>query len=315
MSTSLRKFLMMCACCLALPILAGQPGNGQNPGPGPGPGGGPGGGPGPGFGPGPMGFMRGNAAETVSRMTGIDIANTAASTQDPKLETLPLGGSRRLVINVPVGGIENPAFTGSGWKVESVFSLSAEQQAALRALRDEYDKEKRKLQGELAEAQKQLAQKAIQLRLTYEERANGLLSEADKETKLKMDALTSEASAKSEALVKDALNFFDVEDGVQMFALVNYLRERMNIVGQTENGLLQLWPADRKALIESVIRSNVAARQRMMMPPPGGGPPGGGPPGGGPRGGGFPGGGFPDRVQVEQAVKPPAPPNNGPHEF
>jgi len=309
------RFLMMWACCLSLPILAGQAANpaqpgapqqGNAPNPGPGPGFGPGGG--PGFGPGPMGPMRGNFTEMISRMTGIDVANTAASTKDPKLETLPLGSSRRLVINVPVGGVENPAGTGSGWKMEVFFNLGADQQAALQTLRDEYDKEKRKLQVEMREAQKQLAQKAVQLRLLYEGRANELLVGADKETKLKLDALTAEEGAKNDALVKDALKLHDPEDPGQMFALITWLREKMNaVVTQTENNLLQLAPEGRKQVVESVIRNNAEVRQRMMMPPPGG-------PGGGP-GGGPPGGGPPAAPEVEKAVKPPAPPDDKARDF
>ncbi|MGD0088732.1 MAG: hypothetical protein ABSE73_02325 [Planctomycetota bacterium] len=305
MSSKLPGIVMICACSLSLSTLAGQAdnpaqpappqqGKGQNANPGPGPGRGPG----PGFGPGPMDFMRGHAAEMISRMTGLDIANIAAGTKDPKLETLPLGSSRRLVINVPVGGIENPAGTGAGWKMEAVLSLSADQQGALQMLRDEYDKQKHLLQQELGEAQKQLAQKAVQLRLQYEERANGLLAGADKETKLKLDALTAEAGAKSDLLVKDALNLHDPEDPGQMFALITYLREKMTtLITQTENNLLQLVPAGRKAVIEGVLQNNAAVRQRMVAF--GGGGPGG--PGGGP--------------QEEKPVKPPAPPGAETNQF
>ncbi|MCY3021077.1 MAG: hypothetical protein NTW87_18845 [Planctomycetota bacterium] len=303
------RFLVLCACCLSLSALAGQaanptpqaqpqPGNGQNPGPGPG-GPGPGGFGGPAFGPGPMDFMRGNVAAMIGRMTGLDVANTAAGTKDPKVETLPLGARRRLVINVPVGGVENPAGTGTGWKVEALFTLAAEQQGALQTLRSDYEKERQKLQAELSEAQKQLAQKAIQLRLQYEERANGLLTGADKETKLKMDALTADAGTRSETLVKDGLALYDPEDPAQTSALLKYLREKLNALAtQTENSLLQLAPADRKPIIADVIRNNAAVRQQMMAFGMGGPP-------GGPRGGPRP----------DEAVKPPAPPETAPYEF
>jgi hypothetical protein len=290
---------VLCGLCGEFPVFAGQApnpaqppapqqGNGPNPGQGPGFG--------PGMGPGP-GFMRPNPAELISRMTGVDVANIAAAAKEPKLETLPLGGYRRLVINVPVGGIENPAGTGTGWKVEAVLNLNAEQQAALQALRDGYDKDKKALQKELGDAQNQLAQKAIQLRQAYEDRANALLTGADKELKLKLDALTADAGAKSDALVKDALNLHDPEDNGQLLALANWLRDKMNtLVTQTEASLLQLIPDDRKPVIESVIRNNAQTRQRIMMQAMFG-PPGG------------PGGPMAGRAQQrEETVKPPRPP-------
>src|ERR1051326_8422104 len=119
----------------------------------------------------------------MNSIAGIDLESPTAAGREDKL---PLGGEKRLVLNVPVGGIDQigvqPGMgnqsTGS-WKVEEIFKLTDEQTKAVEALRTEYAAEKKKLEEEILAQQQALADKAKKLRETYEQRANDVLTGAD----------------------------------------------------------------------------------------------------------------------------------------
>jgi hypothetical protein len=264
---------------------AGQPGGG---GPG---GGGPMWGGGRGFG----GFGGGGGGITgmIRGFLGIDFEDPKAPV---KLDALPLGIDKRLVINVPVGGVDNPAANTNGWKMESIFKLTEEQQKAVDALREEYKAQQKKLDEEVLAAQKAVAEKVKDLRLKYEQRANDILTGNDKTTKEKLDALARETITKNMAVVTEMMPMFDGQDMGQGFAVVRAIREKISANAKTaEEKLLELAPADGKAKIQDILKQQQNDRDRMNR---WGG--GGGRGRGGPGGGGGPGGNTP--------VKPPTPP-------
>jgi hypothetical protein len=168
--------------------------------------------------------------------------------------------------------------------MEEIFNLTAEQTQAVQALRDEYEAEKKKLELEIALQQKALAEKAAQLRLKFEQRANELLTGADKEAKVKLDAIGREANAKTVALVTEGLKIYDPEDLGQGLALIRMIRDKTHdIFTETEEKILALIPADTKAKIEEALRHYAAERNQMdrMIPnAPPGPPPGPGGQGG-----------------------------------
>lgn len=181
-----------------------------------------------------------------------------------KLEDLPLGASRRLILNVPVGGVDTPGGTGAGWKMENVFALNAGQVKQVQALRDAYDAEKKVLEAEIAAQQKVLAEKAAQLRQKFEDRANEILEGADKSAKVKLDAIGREAQQKTAQLAADALKLFDPEDFMQGMALIRTLRDKsFDLARETEDKVLAAVPAESRLRIEEAIRSTAQARAQM----------------------------------------------------
>ena len=132
------------------------------------------GGPGGGLLGGLMGGQRNNIIGMASRMLGFEIEDPKASTA--KVEALPLGAEKRMVVSVPVGGVDNFTGTGQGWKVETIFKMTDEQTKAVDALREEYKGEQKKLEAEIHEQQKAMAEKVKLLRAKYELRANDVLT-------------------------------------------------------------------------------------------------------------------------------------------
>jgi hypothetical protein len=230
-----------------------------------------------------------NVIGMVSRMLGIEIEDPKAA---PKLDVLPVGPDRRFVFNVPVGGVDTPSATGSGWKVESVFKATDEQKKSLDALRDEYAAEQKKLEKEVQDQYKAMAEKAKELRLRFEKRANDVLTGDDKTRKEQMDALAREINAKNAEVVQDTMQLFDPNDWQQGFAMVRTIRERLNKTAQqNETRFLELVPAENKEKIEEVLKQHAAGREQMGRWMNFGGRRG---PDGGPEGG--------------DAIKPPRPP-------
>jgi len=123
--------------------------------------------------------------------------------QTAKVEDLPFGEAKRLVQNVPVGGVDNLREGRDGWKVEDIFTLTPEQGEALNALREEYKNELAKLQTEYDEAQKAMAEKVKTLRLAYEVKANDVLTDPAKAEKAKLDALAKEYASKNQEQMKE----------------------------------------------------------------------------------------------------------------
>jgi len=214
---------------------------------------------------GPGGMMLGgrganNASGMASRMLGIDIDDPKSG---PKLEVLPLGIEKRLVLNIPVGGVDNPSATGAGWKMESIFKLTDEQAKAVETLREEYKTEQKTLDKEIIEQQKALAEKVKQLRQKYELRANDVLTGDDKIAKEKMDALAKDTATKNAAIVTDALPLYDQNDMAQSFAMIRSIREKSNVnVKVAEVKLVELIPADNRARIQEVIKQQAEAREQ-----------------------------------------------------
>lgn len=261
-----------------------------------------GGGPGGAGGPGGianafMGNQRGGVVGMASRMLGIDIEDPKAG---PKLESLPLGAEKRMVMYVPVGGVDNFSGTGQGWKVESVFKMTEEQTKAVDTLREEYKTEQKKLEQEILEQQKAIADKVKQLRAKYEQRANDVLTGDDKAAKEKMDALAKETNTKNAAVVAEFLPMFDANDMMQGFAMLRSIREKtsLNIKGAEEK-LVELTPADSRERIQEVIKTQAAVREQTNRFGGGGGGGAPGAPGGERRARGGNNG---------EPQKPPAPP-------
>lgn len=222
-------------------------------------------------GPGGMGGMLGNVLGgaggangvlgMVSRMLGVDIEDPKAA---PKLDQLPLSTSKRMVTEIPVGGVDNFNATGSGWKMETVFKMTPEQTKATDALRDEYQAEQKKLNQEILDAEKALAAKVVDLRQKYEKKANDLLTGTDKENKEKMDALAVEVYSKNSATVTETLPLYDTKDWQQGLAMVRALREKTGKVTQdAEDKLLTLIPEDNRPKFQEILKAQSEQRNRM----------------------------------------------------
>ena len=198
-------------------------------------------------------------ADAASRM-GIDIHDP----KTPKLDALPLGVDKRFVLNIPVGGVDNPSGTGNGWKMEAIFKMTDEQTKSVDALRDEYKGEQKKLDVDILDQQKVLAAKVTDLRQKFEKRANDILTGADKEAKQKMDALMQDSSAKGAAVVADTLPLYDVNDMAQGFAMIRAIQEKKSKISQdTTTAFLDLVPAESKPKIAEALKEQNAARDQM----------------------------------------------------
>lgn len=242
-----------------------------------------------------------NVISMASRMLGVEIEDPKAQT---KIEELPLGAEKRQVLNVPIGGIDNPGGTGQGWKMESVYKLTEEQTKALETVRIEYDADQKKLDAEIKEQMKLIAEKVKQLRQKYELRANDVLAGEDKASKEKIDALALDLQKKNTTVVKEVQPLFDMNDMQQGFAMIRMVREKTSSnLKEYETKLLELVPAASRETIGEVIRRQSEMRDQMNRWMGGGrGGPGGdrGPGGGGDR---------PERARRDgDAVKPPTPP-------
>jgi len=132
--------------------------------------------------------MGGGTQQWMDRMfsRGMGVEETA------KVDDLPFGEVKRLVKNVPVGGVDSLREGRDGWKVEDIFTLTPEQGEAVKTLREEYKNELAKLQTEYDEAQKKMAEKVKALRLAYETKANDVMTDPAKAEKLKLDILAKE---------------------------------------------------------------------------------------------------------------------------
>jgi hypothetical protein len=192
--------MLTCAVCVVLAVVGTSPVFGEDApkkdgggAAGGGPGGPGGGGRGGGFpgGRGNMRFMDG----MLNRGMGIE--------QPAKVEDLPLGEAKRLVHDVPVGGVDGLQDGHDGWKMEEIFTMTPEQVQALTTLREEYKGELAKLQTEYDDVQKALAEKVKKLRLLYETKANDILIDPSKAEKAKLDALASEFAVQNEEQVKE----------------------------------------------------------------------------------------------------------------
>ena len=259
-----------------------------------------GGGGGPG-GPGGMlggllGGQRNNIFGMASRMLGFDIEDPNSAAK--KIESLPLGADKRMVVSVPVGGVDNFSGTGQGWKVETVFKMTDEQTKAVDSLREEYKVEQKKLEAEILEQQKALAEKVKLLRAKYEQRANDVLTGDDKAAKEKMDTLAKDTNTKNAQVVTDLLPMFDQNDMAQGFAMLRTINEKTSTnIKAAEEKLIELVPAENRARIQEVMKTQTDLRDRnnRFMQFGGGGGPGGA--GGRARGG-----------NNGDPQKPPAPP-------
>lgn len=239
-------------------------------------GGGPGGGPGRG---GPMQFGRGQRGMMdgmFNRMLGID--------QTAKVDDLPLGQAKRLVRDVPVGGVDGLQDGRDGWKVEEIFSLTPEQVQALTLLREAYKTELGKLQAEYDEAQKALAEKVKTLRQLHETKANDVLIDPAKAEKAKLDALAVEYAAQNENQVKERTvqvaemrtnmektveearknNNWDQmrEVGGRIHTLAQEAMEQRNtLVKNTHEKMKETVTGDARAKLEELLKKNTNAGQ------------------------------------------------------
>lgn len=211
-----------------------------------------GGGPGAGRGgPGGGWFARGNQRMMegmFNRGLGIE--------QPAKVEDLPLGEARRLVRDVPVGGVDGLQDGRDGWKVEDVFTVTPEQGQALTTLREEYKNELAKLQTEYDEAQKALAEKVKNLRMLYETKANDVLTDPAKGEKAKLDALAVEYGTQHEAATKErAAQVTELRTNMEKVmeeARKNNDWEKMHEAGRKFGALFETAREQRTNLVKSI---------------------------------------------------------------
>ena len=199
----------------------------------------------------------------ISRMLGIDIEDPKAA---PKLDQLPLGANKRMVTQIPIGGVDNFNPTGAGWKMETVFTLTPEQTKSTETLREEYATEQKKLDQEIKDAEAALAAKVTDLRSKYEKKANEILTGTDKESKQKMDALAAEVYKKNAATVAETLPLYDTKDFQQGFAMVKALREKTGAtVKDAETQLLTYIPDANRPKFADIIKMQAEARDRQTQ--------------------------------------------------
>lgn len=205
--------------------------------------------------------MQKQAATAACRAAGIAV--------DPKpqakLDDLSFGADRNFLLTVPVGGIESFAtLGGAGHKIESVFKLTDEQLKALTGLREEYDGEKKKIEKEIADAEKALAEKVRQLRAKFEQRANDVLTGADKEAKEKIDALVQESYKKNYDLYNETMKQGGENDGGRFNILTTELRQKATqLVSETQTKILELMPAESRAKLEALFKEEQARREQI----------------------------------------------------
>jgi hypothetical protein len=212
-------------------------------------------------------------ADMLSRM----FPGLGLDSKSVRWDVFPLGMEKRFLTSLQVGSIENPGAVDfpamSGWPVEEILKLSADEAKAVQTLRQEYDAERKKLDEEVAEFHKAEAEKFRALRLKYEQKANEALSPEQREAKQKFDALREELISRKKALVTDTLGAdFSAVKGGQGSTAIGKLREGLSkIVGELELKFLEIAPAEAKAKIEATIKQQVAMRERMYQmnnPPP-----------------------------------------------
>lgn len=203
------------------------------------------------------------------------------------------------MLNVPVGGVDNLRGQAPGWKMEAVFKMTEEQVKAAETLRTEYAADEKKLEQEIREKYTDLADKMTKLRQKYEQRANDILTDDDKQRKEKLDALARDTNAKNAAVVKELLPLYDLNDMQQRMGLVRAVREKVGKnTQQAETQLLDLVPPESREKIEAAIREQNQARDAMNRWG-----------GGGQQGGGVrQGGGGRRQGGGNQPVRPPQPP-------
>jgi len=253
-------------------------------------------------GPGGAGGMFGSRdiKETIANMLGRAVGVDVGARSAPKVDTLPLGADRTFVLNVPVGGIESFAVGLPGYKMEAIFKLTEEQTKAVTGLRDEYTTEQKKLEQELADQQKALAEKARQLRLKFEQRANDILTGADKEAKEKIDAMARETHAKDLATVTDAVAKTDTTDWQKAMAQVQEIQKQVaDAAKATQAKVLEALPAEARATAEALFAQQQALRDQARQGFRGNNP------GAGRRNAGGEG-------KPGESVKPPRPPSEKP---
>jgi hypothetical protein len=212
----------------------------------------------------PGGFGMNDPQTVITRslyMVGI----APGQPENPKIGMLALGvASNNLVRNVPVGGIDQFGASNAAKKVEDVFKLTPEQSASMETIRQEFKKEADALEKELAEQQAAIGEKARQLRLKYELRANDVLVGDQKAKKEKLDALAAEMYAAVNASSEETLTKLkaldkDNKQGATDFE--NALREKsLAIIDATQAKVLAELPAEAR----EAFQKDIAARKERL---------------------------------------------------
>jgi hypothetical protein len=228
------------------------------------------------------GMGRSFMAPMMNQVAGVDLESPKAAGREDKL---PLGGDKHFVLNVPVGGIDQIGVQGNGgqggsWKMEELFKLTDEQTKAVEALRTEYAAERKKLEEEILAQQAALAEKAKKLRDTYEQRANDVLTGADKENKQKIDAVEKEAGKQIEAAVTEGTaNLDNNNDPQQLFTAARTVREKVQpVIQDARKKMVDLIPTETRAKVQDVFTQDDTVqkqRQDFMQRMRGRGGPGG----------------------------------------
>jgi hypothetical protein len=239
-----------------------------------------------------------NSRQWIASMissAGIDLGEP--NFRMPLMQTLPLGTDKQLVNIIPVGGVMGFTQFGQGIGMETVFKLTDEQTKSLTALRDEYAAEKKKIDDELETQQKAVADKARQLRLTFEQRATDVLAGPDKEAKLKLDATAREAFEKAAALLAELSAPKDpkVKEEAPQFNFMEVREKARSIVEEIQTKMCDVLSGDAKTKLSEIFKQQAAMFQGFQGQGRRGGP------GGDHRRGG-------PRAPEGGAVKPPAPP-------
>jgi len=215
----------------------------------------------PGFGRFPQQLGPEQMQSAAARMAGVDMDD---SKTEASLDTLPYGSLRRFVTQVPIGGVDNFSPTATAYKVEQMYKLTFEQSNSLQTIRDEYKTELKKLQDELTAQQKAAAEKVKELRTKYEQRANDVLTGADKENKQKVDTITGETHVQNAKLAGEI--FGDNKDMNKMFQLGRDLRDKSALTLEAaQRKIAELVSPEGKVLIEEAIKQQAEARERMKQ--------------------------------------------------
>jgi hypothetical protein len=207
------------------------------------------------------------AIQMASRMAGLDLGPKYA----PKINALPFGAARNLIVSVPVGAIDSFGSGAPPIKIEDLFKLTPEQTESIGAIRQEYQKEQEVLEKELAEQQKLIAEKARQLRLKYELRANDVLAGEQKTQKETIDAAASEMYGKTTAAIDEALAALKDAEGPAVLESAKAVQEKAAaIVEEAQKKALAAMPAEARALFENALKQRAERMARWRQGGPGG---------------------------------------------
>lgn len=182
-----------------------------------------------------------------------------------KLDQLPYGVERRNVLNIPIGGIDNPGaqFNNRAIGVEDYFTLTPEQTKAVTALREEFKTAQDDLAKEIFAQQREWAKKIATLRGAYELRANDVLTGDDKKKKEELDKFMQDIAVKNLEIITKLLDELKPEDGRAVWQNSN--DKTLPNIEAAEKKLLELAAGDNRAKVEEILKGQIEQREHMKQ--------------------------------------------------